>query len=461
VSKDARAVVVGGGPVGCVLAALLAGRGHEVTVYEKRPDMRRGDAPAGRSINLVLTRRGLRALELLGLREKVLKLTVPVLGRMMHAHDGALTYQPYGKDDSERNHSVSRGQLNQFLLDEAEAAGVRLVFDREVAEADPDAGTLTVRSTQDGSLETVAAPRLFGADGAPSAVRRALVQREGYEDSMDMLGHGYKELLFPAAADGGYAMEQSALHIWPRGSHMLMGLPNLDGSFTGTLYLANEGDDSFASLDEEAKVEAFFQREYPDAIPLLSPDYARELLENPTGLLGTVRTNRWDLDDRVLLVGDAAHAIVPFFGQGLNCGFEDCAELLRLLDAHPGDLQGAFAAFSTARKTNADAIADMALENFVEMRDKVGDPEFLRKKRLESAVERALPGKYRSRYATVMYSSNPYRDAYDMGRVQEELLAELLAETDDPEAVDLARAEALIDAKLTPFVQERGIDLGF
>lgn len=455
---NGKVVVVGGGPVGCVLSLLLARRGFEVEVYEARPDMRRRDVPAGRSINLVLCNRGLRALRLLELEEPVLALTVPVYGRMMHALDGALAYQPYGKDETERNYSVPRGGLNAFLLDQAEAAGARLRFDAKVVAVDLDAGRLELDAP--GGREAVEAPVVIGCDGAPSAVREALCARPGFARTSDLLAWGYKELTFPPGAGGAFAMDRRALHIWPRGHHFLMGLPNQDGSFTGTVYLPWEGDDSFAAVEAPGAARAFFERVYPDAVPLL-PDLEADWADNPASHLGTIRCGPWHLDGRALVLGDAAHAIVPFFGQGLNCGFEDCAVLDELLAARGADLEAVFAAVTARRKTNTDAIADMALENFVEMRDKVGDPAFLLRKQVEARLDRELSAKYRSRYAMVMYSAIPYRDAYDAGEVQAEVLDALCAGISAPSEVDLARAEALIDERLTPLLAERGVDLDF
>lgn len=459
-SSDPKSVtVIGGGPVGCVLAVILARRGHEVVLYEMRPDMRRADIPAGRSINLVLTERGMKALDLLGLKEEVLAGTVPVIGRQIHSLEGELAYQPYGKDASECNYSVSRGALNQLLLTKAEKEGVRLVFQAKLKGADFDAGTLTF-TRKDSAIETVEAKQVFGCDGAPSGVRRALCEREGFSDSMDLLEHGYKELLFPAAPGGGFAMRKDALHIWPRGSHMLMGLPNQDGSFTGTIYLPNYGADSFESLTTPEKVSEFFEAYYPDALPLIE-GLPLSFLDNPTGHLGTVRSYPWHLDDRALLVGDAAHAIVPFFGQGLNCGFEDCAVLSGLLDEHGGPTADAFAAYTEARKPAGDAIADMALENFVEMRDRVSDPAFLLRKAVESRLETTFTAKYRSRYAMVMYSTIPYHHAQQAGVIQSEILDTLCEGLTSPDDVDMDQASKLIDQKLSPFVAEHAIDLAF
>lgn len=458
-TNDRHVAVVGAGPVGCVLSVLLARRGFAVATFEKRPDMRRKDLAAGRSINLVLTRRGLRALELVGMRESVLQLTVPVLGRMMHSVAGELSYQPYGRDDSECNYSVSRGRLNEYLLDAAERAGCTLYFEHELVDADLDEGELIFEGP-DGDEIQASADVVIGCDGAGSGVREVLVAEHGAEDSIEWLEHGYKELLFPTGSDGDYAMAGHALHIWPRGDHMLMGLANNDRSFTGTIYLRNEGPHSFAELDDEARVLSFFEQHYPDAIGLLTEDFEREFIEHPLGHLGTVRCAPWHYEGRALLVGDAAHAIVPFFGQGLNCGFEDCAEFDRLLDS-TDDFSELFATFYERRKTNADAIADMALENFVEMRDLVSDEQFLLRKAIEHRIEQEMPQLYRSRYATVMYSYNDYRDVYDAGAIQEEILGELADGVDDADEVDLAGARRLIADRLVPFYESRGVDLDF
>ena len=458
---SARALVVGAGLVGSLLAVLLKRRGFDVTVVEQRADMRRVDLPAGRSINLVLTQRGLAALDLLGLRQPVLDLTVPVLGRMMHDRQGQLTYQPYGKDDSECNYSISRRALNIFLLDLLQQHDIPVRFEHTLADADFLAGQLTLRDAQ-GQDVTLEADLIFGADGAGSRVRRLLVERHpGFEQDAKLISHGYKEMTFAAGPDGQWAMAGHALHIWPRGHHMLMGLANQDGSFTGTLYLPWEGpQDSVAALQTPAQVLDFFQAHYADAIPMLASPPELDYFDGPTGALGTVRCAPWHLEDKVLLIGDAAHAIVPFFGQGLNCGFEDCAVLDGLLaqGLAPGQL---FEAFYQARKPNAEAIADMALENFEEMSSKVADADFLLRKQLERRIERELGHLYRSRYATVMYSANPYKVAQEAGRIQDAILAELTQGLSDADALDMERARALITERLSPFYAEHAVDLSF
>lgn len=455
----AHTVVVGAGPIGCVLSVLLARRGHNVTLFEKRGDIRLEDAQAGRSINLVLTNRGLRALDLVGMRERVLELTVPVLGRMMHSVDGELAYQPYGKDDSECNYSVPREQLNEFLLDTAQEHGVTIRFNQKLTDVDLETLSLTFEDQQTQAISIVKASVIFGSDGAPSRVRRSLTQREGYHESSELIDYGYKELHFPAGPENTYAMAGHALHIWPRGEHMLMGLANLDGSFTGTIYLPWKGPNGFDALQTPESVRDFFETHYADAIPLMD-DLETSFLNNPTGILGTVRCHPWHLEDKVLLIGDAAHAIVPFFGQGLNCGLEDCAVLNQLLDEYD-DRAELFSVFDRLRKPNAEAIADMALDNFVEMRDRVGDPRFLLKKKVERRIEQTMPHLYRSRYATVMYSDNPYRVAFEAGKIQQDIFDTLLLGVDSPDDVDMARAETLIRRDLSPFYERHNVNLDF
>lgn len=454
-----RVVIVGAGLVGALLAILLKRRGYNVELFEQRSDMRRVDLPAGRSINLVLTNRGLRALELLGLRERVLELTVPVLGRMMHDRGGELAYQPYGKDDSECNYSISRTALNIFLLNVAQHDGVPIHFDHALKQADFETGMMSF-SGPDGELE-LRADVIFGADGAGSKVRRLMAEViPGFEQDAQLISHGYKELTFAAGPEGSYAMAGHALHIWPRGHHMLMGLANLDGSFTGTLYLPFEGEDSVEQLQTPQAVRAFFEEHYADAIGLMSLPPEVDFFDGPTGKLGTVRCGPWHIKGRALLIGDAAHAIVPFFGQGLNCGFEDCAVLDELL-REGLSLEQTFERFYHARKPNAEAIADMALENFIEMSSKVADERFLLRKKIERRIEQELGHLYRSRYATVMYSPIPYSVAFQAGHLQERLLAELMEGINAPDELDLERAKTLIEQRLSPFYAQHQVDLSF
>ena len=451
---NAPVTIVGGGLVGSLLALFLRRRDYPVTLFEARPDPRVGAAAGGRSINLIVTERGIHALRQLDLWSEVEAITVAVTGRMMHDHDGAQVFQPYGKDDSECNYSVSRDGLNNMLLSEAESAGAEVRFDHRLKAFDAAKGRLQFDSAE------VVADRVIGADGVVSAVRMGLMGTSGAAEDIQMLGHGYKELEFPTAAAGGHAMQGDALHIWPRGDVMLMALPNPDGTFTGTLYLPDGGPSSFGALGDESAVGAFFNREFADAVPLL-PRLTEEFLANPTGELGTVRCAPWHLQDRVALIGDAAHAVVPFFGQGMNCGFEDCTVLDELLDRHDDDWAAALPAYDRERKPNADAIAAMAVDNFVEMRERVGDPSFLLRKQVEHRLEQAFPTEYRSRYSMVVYSRIPYAIAQQAGRIQAELLEDWCAGLDDAEKLDLAAARTSIRRRLTPFLEDHGVRLDY
>ena len=455
--QSREVVIVGAGLVGSLLAVYLVRRGFEVTVYERGPDVRGLTARGGRSINLVLTHRGIHALERVGLADGAMRLTVRVMGRMMHSVDGELSYQPYGKDESECNYSISRRALNQYLVDRAETQGVRFRFEHELLHMDREGPTLTFRDGA-GQERRVEATVCFGADGGGSAVRTSMESMPGFEESAVLMEHGYKELTIPV--EPGETLEQHALHIWPRGAIMLMALPNLDRSFTVTLYLPFHGPSSFQEL-EQGGVERLFAEQFPDSVPLL-PGLVANYRENPLGKLGTVRCYPWNDGGKVLLIGDAAHAIVPFFGQGMNCGFEDCRVLDDLMQRdESGDWAGIFEAFGKRRKPNADAIAHMALENFVEMSDRVGDPAFLLRKAVEHRLEQEMPREYRSRYSMVMYSRIPYRLCFRAGEVHREILDELCRGLESPEELDLDVAREIVGRKLTPFLKSQGIRLDY
>jgi kynurenine 3-monooxygenase len=456
-----NAVVVGGGLVGSLLAIFLVRRGWSVRVYEKRPDLRRTERSAGRSINLVITNRGFRALDRVGLEREARRLTVPVRGRMIHGLDGALAYQPYGRNESESNHSISRTELNRFLIEQAARRGVDFRFEARLERVDLAAGRLTFVDERRGERLDVACGAVFGTDGAGSAVRAEMVRAAVCRESVEPLEHGYKELVIPAVEGGSHRIEPNALHLWPRGNVMLMALANLDGSFTVTLYLPQRGPESFESLGAGADVRALFALRFPDAMPLI-PDLEQGFFANPTGSLGTVRCRPWHAGGRALLLGDAAHAVVPFFGQGMNCGFEDCTILDELLDRE-GDarLDRVFAELTAARRPDADAIADMALDNFVEMRDRVGDERFLLRKQVEHVLEQAMPREYRSRYSMVMYSHVPYHLAQEAGRIHDGILEELCAGLDTAADLDLEQARRLVRERLAPFLQRHAVSLDY
>ena len=399
-----RVAIVGAGLSGCLLATLLAARGLAVDVYERRPDPRATGEERGRSINLAISARGLDALSRVGLADQALAAALPMHGRTLHPRDGALGYQSYSADGLRAINSISRSGLNSALLDCAEQApGVRLHFQHRLTTVDADAGRMTFDTA--GGAVTAEAEIVIGADGAYSAVRRAIQFTEGFDFSQDFLPHGYKELTIPAR-DGEFALDPGSLHIWPRGSSMMIALPNTDRSFTCTLFWPKEGENSFAALDSAEKINEYFGVNYPDAVPLM-PTLVEDFQYNPVGSLVTVRCTPW-VRGRVALLGDAAHAIVPFFGQGANCAFEDCVALDAAL-AEPGaDWALALDRYQQRRKPNTDSIADMALENFVEMSDKVNSPVFQWQTRIRHGLERALAGRYVSRYELVSFTTTPY-----------------------------------------------------
>jgi kynurenine 3-monooxygenase len=450
--NDDNVKIIGAGLAGTLMAILLARRGHTVNLYERRPDLRREVVPEGRSINLAMAARGIRALDAAGVMKQVGSLLIPIPGRMLHAIDGKLTFVPYGQRKHEVTYSVSRSGLSKILLDAAEAAGVTIHFGQSAMSVELRQGHIAMRfddsraSASDGHWK-LAMHRVIGADGAGSPLRRSLVAASGARCSENLLKHGYKELRLPPNAKGQYQLEKNALHIWPHGGFMLIALPNLDGSFTLTLFLPLEGAESFDTLQSAHDVERFFSHYFPDVHALL-PDLAAEFFEHPTGLMGTVRCEQWSVGDRLLLIGDAAHAITPFHGQGMNCAFEDCTELDALLQAQP-DWAQAFAAFEQSRRPNTNAIADMAIENYIEMRDTVREPKFQLQKALSLELERRFPDRFVPRYSMVMFHDDiPYSVAFERGRIQQEILALLTREANSLQEVDYAAAATLIEQRL-------------
>lgn len=449
--SDEKIVIAGAGLVGSLMAIYLARRGLTVDVYEKRGDMRRETVAAGRSINLALANRGIAALEGADVMDTVRPLLIPMKGRMLHDEAGRLDFQAYGKRPDEVIYSVSRSELNCRLMDAAEETGrVRFHFNHSLETVDFDQRRLILHDNHSDMGHHLDCDRLIATDGAGSPARQALQAHLGMDVIEDMLGHGYKELTIPGADDGEWQIDKGALHIWPRGGYMLIALPNRDGSFTVTLFLPYKGDPSFDTIGEDAEgIRDFFRRHFPDAMELM-PTLVEDFQSNPLGKLGTVRCPRWRADDFALLLGDAAHAIVPFHGQGMNCGFEDCQALDRALEEAEGDWDRAFALTEERRRPNAEAIADMALENYVEMRDSVRDPIFKLKKQLGWALEERYPDRFIPRYSMVMFHHLPYADAQSRGRIQAEIMDELLKDADSLDQVDMNRAEALIHEKLPP-----------
>jgi kynurenine 3-monooxygenase len=458
--------IIGGGPVGALLAHLLAQRGFSIDVFEKRADPRRVGFDAGRSINLALAERGLHALRTAELHAQVMRQAVMMRGRMVHHGTDHPTLHRYGVDDSEVIWSVSRGALNAMLLDAAEAAGVRFHFGQTLVDADLKQRRITVQD-KDGVRRGHDTRILLGADGAGSALRAAMNRQSPLGERVEWLGHGYKELEIPPAgelarelraASGGrdqYAIEPNALHIWPHGGYMCIALPNTEGSFTVTLFLPAQGAwPSFDTLPDASSATAFFREKFPDLLPLM-PRFAEDYADHPVGSLGTLYLDRWHLDDRALLLGDAAHAIVPFHGQGMNCGFEDAVELAGLMAAHPADSGDVFAEFQRRRKPNADAIAAMALENYIEMRDSVADPRYLAKRELGARLAAAAPDHFMARYRMVTFTRLPYAYAMERGRVQDQWLEQLLERGKNVDAIDLDAAVRALKTTLPALPDRR------
>jgi len=439
--------IAGAGLAGSLLAVLLAQRGHRVTVYERNPDQRVDEVPAGRSINLALAERGRHALNLAGLLEEVDTFTIPMRGRMLHDPEGHQQLQPYGASEHEVIWSTHRELLNSTLLDAAEATGrVKILFNHAVDGIDWDGSQVHFMNGEAVPFEV-----LIGADGGGSAVRHAMTRIADLGATEELLDHGYRELDFPPAEDGGFVLDPHALHIWPRGGFMLIALPNSDGSFTGTLFMPNSGPQSFDRLREWPQQESFCRANFPDALPLLT--WLREdFEENPVGLLGTVRCRQWHVGGQALLLGDAAHAVVPFHGQGMNAAFEDCVELARLAEDRDLEWQRLFEVFQERRRENANAIADMALENYAIMRDAVRDPRYLLRKALEHALERRHPNHFVGRYSLVMFRRIPYAEAYRRGEIQAGILDRLLQGVDALDEVDYELAAELISELLHPVV---------
>ncbi|MBT3984352.1 MAG: FAD-dependent monooxygenase [Bacteriovoracaceae bacterium] len=428
--------IVGGGLVGSLEALYMLKRGHSVNVFEKRVDPRTAGADSGRSINLIITSRGIKALELLDIKDQVLSESVPVFGRMIHDIEGKTTYQPYGKDNSECNYSISRGQLNIILIDLAEKAGAKFFFDHDLTNLDVDKNEIQFGDRK------FTSDIIFGADGSGSVVRKELERQNLVESTIEWLDADYKELYMPATNDGNYQIEKNALHIWPRGDHFLMALPNLKGSFTVTLYIPPSSEHHFDHLRTKELAKSYFEKFYPSAIPLMK-DYLEQFTENPVGKLGTVRSFPWNYKGQVALIGDAAHAIVPFFGQGMNAGFEDCTVLEEILDDSE-TLEQAFSKYTEFQKPNGDAIATMAIENYREMSEHVGDEKFLFKKKIEKELVNRFPDRFNSRYRMVVYGLRPYKEAYDQGIKNKETIEKLAAGVNNLEDVDWGLAEKML-----------------
>ncbi|MCU0353235.1 MAG: FAD-dependent monooxygenase [Cytophagales bacterium] len=444
--------ILGAGLVGSLLATLLARRGNRVQVIEKRPDLRVKSWHDGRSINLAMSERGWQAMRLVGVEEAVKQFAIPMHGRMIHDPHGKLAFQPYG-DEGQCIYSVSRSLLNQTLITEAARHGVQFLFEHKCTAIDLQTNVLEIEAPiqpppkgeerphpsppqgegekspllRRGLGEAGGPDLLFGSDGAFSSVRLAMMKRPRFDYSQDYIDHGYKELTIPATPGGDWAIEPNALHIWPRGHFMLIALPNPDKTFTCTLFFPWSGSPSFDEIQTPAQLTDFFAKTFPDILPLM-PNLADEYFRNPTSALLTVRCYPWTYQDKAALIGDAAHAIVPFFGQGMNCGFEDCTVLDGIIGQHPeGDWQAILRAYEQARKPNADAIAELALQNFVEMRDKVADPKFLLRKKIDAHLFHQHPDRWVPLYTLISFTATPYAEALAIGKRQDAILDTIMA----------------------------------
>ncbi|MEO6228142.1 MAG: NAD(P)/FAD-dependent oxidoreductase [Thermomonas sp.] len=438
--------IVGAGLAGGLLATLLAQRGWSVDVFERRGDPRVHGYAGGRSINLALAERGLHALCQAGADGEVLKRAVMMRGRFVHPLRGTPSLQRYGRDDSEVIWSIDRGELNISLLDAAESHGARLHFDRRLDHVDFDAHVATFRG--DASEHSHDFTALIGADGAGSTLRGLMAPHVDLQERTDWLDHGYKELEIPPAKDGGFRIEPNALHIWPRGHYMCIALPNDERTFTVTLFMPNTGPHpSFETVQTADDAQALFQHDFPDTLPLI-PELREDFVGNPTGTMGTLYLQRWHLDGRALLLGDAAHAMVPFHGQGMNCAFEDCVALADMLDLHD-DLAAAFMAFEAQRKPDTEAIQQMALENYIEMRDKVGDPAFLLQRDLELALQARHPQRFVPHYAMVTFMRIPYSLALQRSEIQRHILEDATRGLVSLDGVDWVAADAAVLEQLT------------
>src|SRR4051812_44468695 len=405
-------ILIGSGLAGGLLAAYLGRRGYAVDLYERRADPREGNLVGGRSINLALSTRGIHALEQLGIAGEVLKHAIPMRGRMIHERSGALHFSPYDRDPSKYINSIGRAALNTTIIEAATRyPNVRVHFNHKCTDVDLESATAQLLNTSTSQPLSAAADSIIGVDGAFSAVRQAMQRQiDDFEYDESYLPHGYKELTIPPAPDGSWQMEKNALHIWPRKSFMMIALPNPDGSFTCTLFWEFEGPRSFATTKTDNDVRRFFEEEFPDAVSLM-PGLLEDFRNNPTGSLVTIRCAPWFYRDKACLAGDAAHAVVPFYGQGMNAAFEDCVVLDECLEEFPGNRERAFAEYFRRQKKNADALADLAIQNFIEMRDKTVSKTFRAKKKLDHALEAALPGIYLPLYTMVTFTRMPYAKA--------------------------------------------------
>mgnify|MGYP000191523665 FL=1 len=442
--SKANFTLIGAGLTGPLLATYLAQRGHSVEIYECRPDMRKESISAGRSINLALSARGNHALKEVGLYDKIKLNTIPMKGRMIHDLDGSTHLQPYGQKENEVIFSVSRAQLNMELMTWAEETGnVTIRFNHQLISADLEQNKLMFQLSD--SLEEIelSFTRVIGCDGSASILRKSIVEKADIQYVKKPLGHGYKELTIPPLESGEFQIEPNALHIWPRGNYMLIALPNNDYSFTCTLFFPMAGATSFKTVKTEKDILDLFQSQFPDAIKLM-PTLVEDFQSNPTGDLASVYCKPWHFVDKALLIGDAAHAVVPFFGQGMNASFQDCSALAILMDQIEDEWTAIFNAFSSTQVENGHAIADMAIENYLEMRDHVNDTEYKKRRNVELKLERMFPGRFIPRYSMVSFHQIPYSEVYQRGRKQFKIIDDVLKADPSGQSIDKAMVEKML-----------------
>jgi len=439
-----KTTIIGAGLVGSLLAIYLRRKGYEVSVYERRTDMRKASMSAGRSINLALSDRGIKALEEVGIMDEIRKIAIPMHGRYIHHADGSHAYQPYGKEGQFIN-SVSRGELNKTLMTLAEKEGAQLFFNEKCEQINWKKNEIQFIHNETSASTLTSQDLIFGRDGAFSAARLSYqLNHDRFQYQQYYIDFGYKELSIPAGNDGSFQLEKNALHIWPRGNYMLIALPNIDGSFTCTLFFPFEGNPSFASLSTPQKARAFFNETFANASAMM-PHLEEEFMHNPTASLVTTRCYPWVKQDHFALIGDAAHAIVPFFGQGMNCGFEDCSVLNGLIDKHAHRWEDIMQEYQLLRKPDGDAIAELALNNFIEMRDKVADKTFLLQKKIEARFSAKYPDKWTPAYSLVTFSPNVrYSEALRRGNEQQKIMDQIMSIPDIESKWDSEEVERLI-----------------
>ncbi len=450
-----KITILGAGLVGSLAGILLKKRGYAVTILERRPDMRAAKMYAGRSINLAMSMRGWAALEMAGLRQDIEEIAIPMYGRQIHNIDGTSPFQAYGKNN-EAIYSVSRGDLNKKLISLAEECGVTILFDQRIDDVELRSNTLSIMNMASNEASTFNDHDIvIAADGAFSSLRNAYVKTDRFNYNQFYIEHGYKELFIPAGEHNAFLIEEKALHIWPRKNFMMIALPNFDGSFTCTLFFPFEGPQSFASIKTREDAETFFNEQFPDAVKMM-PTIIDDYFKNPTSSLVTVKCFPWIYEDKNMLIGDSAHAIVPFYGQGMNAGFEDCRILMDIID-HSTDKEWGtiFKTYQEARKKNGDAVADLALQNFIEMRDLVAEPAFLSRKKIEKQLGLLYPSEFNSVYEMVSFSHTSYHIAISCQKAQDKLLAKIMAEGD----FDLNMNNQTFKASLDSWMKEYKIDI--